>query len=140
MLYVKQSNGYSNIVKNYDTIIGSLDNYIRDVEKKLMSLNDKIHDSLVYKEYSLTASANSYVAPYTHYLNVSIPAEDITNIGTPISANAMGASGVSLPAALYKGTYIGEFNVTVVSMSEQVSVTVVFLDTYHMIDNNLTYI
>lgn len=133
MLYVKQSNGYSNLVKNYDSIIGSLDNYIRDVEKKLMILNDKIHDSLVYKEYSLTASANAYAAPYTHYLNVSIPSEDITNIGTPISANAMGAGGVSLPSALYKGPYIGEFNVTAVSMSEQVSVTVIFLDTYHIL-------
>lgn len=133
MLYVKQSNGYSNIVKNYDSIIESLDNYIRDVEKKLMSLNDKIHDSLVYKEYSLTASANAYVAPYTHYLNVIIPAEDITNIGTPISANAMGTGGVGLPAALYKGQHIGEFNVTAVSMSEQVSVTIVFLDTYHIL-------
>lgn len=133
MLYVKQSNGYSNIVKNYDSVIGSLDNYIRDVEKKLMNLKDKIYDSLVYKEYSLTASANPYVAPYTHYLNVSIPAKDITNIGTPISANAMGAGGVSLPSALYKGTDIGEFNVTVVSMSEQVSVTIIFLDTYHIL-------
>lgn len=133
MLYVKQSNSYSSIVKNYDSIIGSLDNYIRDVENKLMSLNDKIHNSLVYKEYSLTASANAYVTPYTHYLNVSIPAEDITNIGTPISANAMGTGGVSLPAALYKGLHIGEFNVTAVSMSEQVPVTIVFLDTYHIL-------
>ena len=133
MLYVKQSNGYSNIVKNYDSIIGSLDNCIRDVEKKLMILNDKIHNSLVYKQYSLTASANAYVAPYTHYLNVSIPAEDITNIGTPISANAMGTGGVSLPSALYKVSHTGEFNVTVASMSEQVSVTIVFLDTYHIL-------
>lgn len=133
MLYVKQSNGYSNIVKNYDSIIGSLDNYIRDVETKLMSLNDKIHDSLMYKEYSLTASANEYVAPYTHYLHVSIPAEDITNIGTPISANAMGTGGVSLPSALYKGSHIGEFYVTVASMSEQVSVTIIFLNTYHIL-------
>lgn len=133
MLYVKQSNSYSSIVKNHDSIIGSLDNYIRDVEKKLMSLNDRIHNSLVYKEYSLTASANAYVAPYTHYLNVSIPSEDITNIGTPISANAMGAGGVSLPSALYKGHYIGEFNVSVVSMSEQISVTITFLDTFHIL-------
>lgn len=133
MLYVKQSNSYSSIVKNYDSIISSLDNHIRDVENKLMSLNDKIHDSLVYKKYSLTASANAYVAPYTHYLNVSIPAEDITNIGTPISANAMGAGGVGLPSALFKGSNIGDFNVTVASMSEQVSLTIVFLDTYHIL-------
>jgi hypothetical protein len=130
MLYVKQSNGCSNIVKNYDSIIDSLDNYIRDVEKNLMSLNDKIHDSLVYKEYLLTASANSYVAPYTHYLNVNIP-EDISGIGTPISANAVGTGGVALPAALYKEPRSREFNVTAVSMSEEVLVTVIFLDTYH---------
>ena len=131
MLYVKQSNGCSNIVKNYDSIIDSLDNYIRDVEKNLMSLNDKIHDSLVYKEYLLTASANSFAAPYTHYLNAIIPAEDIRDIGTPISANAMGTGGVALPAALYKEPRSREFNVTAVSMSEEVLVTVIFLDTYH---------
>lgn len=133
MLYVKQSNGYSSIDKNYDSAISSLNNDIRNVANNVNSLVDKINESLTFKEYKLAAYQNSYVAPYTHYLNWALPASDITNIGTPISVNATGNFGQALPASLYKGTNPGEYSLTLVSTSEQVSVTIVFLDVYHIL-------
>ena len=131
MLYVKQSNGYSSIDKNYDSVISSLSKDIQNVENIINSLVDKIDESITFKGYTLKASQNSYVAPYTHYLTWAIPADDIRYIGTPISANATGYANEALPVSISKGTDLGEYYLTPVSMSEQVSVRIVFLDVHH---------
>lgn len=65
---------------------------------KRVKLN-KVNESMTVTTiiYEKTLTANAYVSPYKYYGSFSIPENDITTYGEPISICATGSAGEPIP-------------------------------------------
>lgn len=101
-----------------------MSNKLSQISDKLSELNSNLRNIKVTTiTYSMTATANQWVSPYTFIGNFTIPDADLAKYGEPISVTAMGFAGEAVPA-----TFEDELkHIRATSSSASVTLRVTFL-------------
>lgn len=76
-------------------------NLLKEVNSSISSINN----SLTYKSYSVTVTANTYVSPFSYYGSIGITA-DKTAYGTPIAVNVTGGQSGNVAQAKMSGNSV----------------------------------
>lgn len=93
--------------------------------QKVNVLNSTLKSAIKYVDYTIVLTANSYVTPFSYYVNEYLPTSDVEKYGTPISATLMTSSGQAHPVALTLSSN-GKYHYTCVATAAKAVMTVVF--------------
>ena len=85
-----------------------------------------LKSAIKYVDYTITLTANGYVAPFSYYANEYLPTSDIEKYGIPISATLVTSSGQAHPVSLTLANN-GKYHYTGVATAAKAVMTVVFL-------------
>lgn len=85
-----------------------------------------LKSAIKYVDYAITLTANSYVTPFSYYVNEYLPTSDVEKYGIPISATLVTSSGQAHPVSLALANN-GKYHYTGVATAAKAVMTVIFL-------------
>lgn len=110
----------------------SADHVVMSDGTTLQTKMDSLNSALTCIDYKVTLQQNSYVAPYTHYLNWYVSMDDTTNYGIPIYMSVVGGSGIPMPCTIVYSDEVQKYRCTTVGNTNIVYVTIVYLSTFNL--------